>query len=507
MGTVRRNVQPVILSDLQEETVVAPVSSAPNSGVVGLPVYVVQGAGVQPTEDSADGTPGSAPPAVAMQVAGSDGSFLRALSTDSSGKLNVNATFSGSISGNAAAGPTGSAVPSSADYIGGNLAGNLKGINATSAGALVVDGSASTQPISGTVTANAGTGTFAISAAALPLPSGAATLAKQPALGTAGTASADVITIQGIASMTAVKVDGSGVTQPVSGTVAVSNFPATQPVSGTIAATQSGTWTVQPGNTANTTAWKVDGSAVTQPVSGTITAVTSISNAVTVVGAAASGAAKSGNPVQVGGVFNTTQPTVTTGQAVEMQATARGAQIVATGVDAFAVNATLSAETTKVIGTVNISASQTVGLVAGSAVIGHVIVDTAPSTAVTNAGTFAVQQTPKTSGGLGLPFSASVNATKQQVKGTAGNVYGWNIVNNTAAIAYCQVFNLASASVTVGSTTPDYVIAIPGNSTTGAGNSVALDLGISHSTGITIACTTTRTGSTNAACDVLFFYN
>lgn len=36
---------------------------------------------------------------------------------------------------------------------------------------------------------------------------------------------------------------------------------------GSIAATQSGTWTVQPGNTANTTAWKVDGSAVTQPVS------------------------------------------------------------------------------------------------------------------------------------------------------------------------------------------------------------------------------------------------
>jgi hypothetical protein len=28
---------------------------------------------------------------------------------------------------------------------------------------------------------------------------------------------------------------------------------------------------VQPGNTANTTAWKVDGSAVTQPVSGTVT--------------------------------------------------------------------------------------------------------------------------------------------------------------------------------------------------------------------------------------------
>lgn len=76
-----------------------------------------------------------------------------------------------------------------------------------------------------------------VSAASLPLPSGAATAAKQPALGTAGTASADVITVQGIASGTA---------QPAS---------------------QSGTWTVQPGNTANTTAWKVDGSAVRQPTS------------------------------------------------------------------------------------------------------------------------------------------------------------------------------------------------------------------------------------------------
>src|SRR6185369_13816624 len=60
---------------------------------------------------------------------------------------------------------------------------------------------------------------------------GVATAAKQPAIGTAGTASTDVITIQGIASMTAVKVDGSGVTQPVSGTVTANagtgNFAST----------------------------------------------------------------------------------------------------------------------------------------------------------------------------------------------------------------------------------------------------------------------------------------
>lgn len=63
------------------------------------------------------------------------------------------------------------------------------------------------------------TNTVAITAASLPLPATAATSAKQPALGTAGTASADVLTVQGIASMTALKVDGSAVTQPISGTV------------------------------------------------------------------------------------------------------------------------------------------------------------------------------------------------------------------------------------------------------------------------------------------------
>lgn len=72
---------------------------------------------------------------------------------------------------------------------------------ALASGRVPVDGSGVTQPVS---------------AASLPLPTGAATAAKQPALGTAGTPSADVLTVQGVASMTAFKVDGSAVTQPVS---------------------------------------------------------------------------------------------------------------------------------------------------------------------------------------------------------------------------------------------------------------------------------------------------
>src|SRR5262249_11031562 len=52
-------------------------------------------------------------------------------------------------------------------------------------------------------------------------------------------------------------------------------------------------------------------------------------------GLAASGATASGNPVPAGLTFNTTQPTVTNGQAVQAQGTARGAVIVATGTDAL----------------------------------------------------------------------------------------------------------------------------------------------------------------------------
>jgi hypothetical protein len=58
-------------------------------------------------------------------------------------------------------------------------------------GRVPVDGSGVTQPVS---------------AAALPLPAGAATAAKQPSLGTAGTPSADVLSVQGRTGMTPVVV-------------------------------------------------------------------------------------------------------------------------------------------------------------------------------------------------------------------------------------------------------------------------------------------------------------
>lgn len=82
-------------------------------------------------------------------------------------------------------------------------------------GGLKISGSGTALPVEGEFFQ----ATQPVSADALPLPAGAATADKQPAIGTAGAASSDVVTIQGVAGMTPLEVDGSGVTQPVSGPV------------------------------------------------------------------------------------------------------------------------------------------------------------------------------------------------------------------------------------------------------------------------------------------------
>jgi hypothetical protein len=90
------------------------------------------------------------------------------------------------------------------------------------------------------------------------LPSGASTAAKQPALGTAGTASADVISVQGIASMTPLQVgDNSGsltVDAPVGtpvfvrlsdGSSAITTLPVSLASVPSHAVTNAGTFAVQ----------------------------------------------------------------------------------------------------------------------------------------------------------------------------------------------------------------------------------------------------------------------
>jgi hypothetical protein len=141
-----------------------------------------------------------------VRIAGSDGTNVRNILTNTSGHVIIagsgtagsSATgvvtiqgiasgtpvpISGSITAtNPSVGTTGNATPTSSTLIGASDGTNLQALRTstttptgTEQGLITRNIPSGTQAISGTVTANAGTGTFAISAASLPLPAGAAT--------------------------------------------------------------------------------------------------------------------------------------------------------------------------------------------------------------------------------------------------------------------------------------------------------------------------------------------
>lgn len=301
-----------------------------------------------------------------------------------------------------------------------------------------------TQPVSGTVAVTGAyqatqpvSGTFwqatqPVSAASLPLPTGAATAARQPALGTAGSASADVLTVQGAASMTALKVDGSGVTQPVSGTVALSGTSA---VSGTVTVNQG---------TAGAAAWKVDGSAVTQPVSVAGTVLVDASGhtvpvSLSALPALAAGSAKVGqvaidqttpgtsNLVQVSSVGGTVAVSAASLPLPSLAATSTiqaTQQASLTSIDGK--TPALSGGSVPVVLTAGVASVGTVGLNAGAASIGTVGLNAGSASIGTvglNAGTASIghvdgQGTAGTPAGGVVTVQGVAGGTAQPVSGT-----------------------------------------------------------------------------------------
>ncbi len=225
--------------------------------------------------------------------------------------------------------------------------------------------------------------------------------------------------------------------------------------------------------------------------------------------------------------------------------------IAVTNAGTFAVQATLGAETTKVIGTVNIAAAQTIGLAAGSAVIGHVIVDSGTITTVTTvsavtnlaqlggvaiamntgvraagvqrvtictddvvpasqSGAWTVQpgntpnttpwlatETPAASGGASIYSVNSSGAANQDaaaIKGSAGQVYGYSLFNTTASARYVKLYNLASGATSA--STPVIRIFLPAG---GGANSPVVG-GIAFGTGISIRITTGAADNDAGAC-------
>lgn len=94
---------------------------------------------------------------------------------------------------------------------------------------------------------------------------------------------------------------------------------------------------------------------------------------------------------------------------------------------------------------------------------------------------------PRTSGGLSIFRSIDLDETEEQVKGSAGQVYGWYIFNADASdTLYVKFYNATAANVTVGTTTPVMTIPVP----SGAGANVEFTNGIEFDTAITVAATT-----------------
>ena len=152
---------------------------------------------VDPAGLAITANPGSAAPSSGILVGGSDGTNLRAVATDTGGQVKVlvensptvAATESGAWNVNQTLGTPG--FEAITDGTNGPAA-----VKAASTAAVATD--------KALVVAVSPNNTIPVSNASLPLPTGASTSAKQPALGTAGTPSADVISVQGESGMTPV---------------------------------------------------------------------------------------------------------------------------------------------------------------------------------------------------------------------------------------------------------------------------------------------------------------
>lgn len=372
-------------------------------------------------------------------------------------------------------------------------------------GALLTDASATTQPVS-------------VSSSVLP--TGAATDAALQAIESqlAGTLSVSVVSSPGTGltnaqlRATPVPVDASGTTVPVSiaGTVTVSN-PSPTLATGAATAAKQDTGNTSLGSIDTKTPAlvtgrvPVDGSGVTQPVSiAAAVPVTDNSGSLTVD--------DGGGSITVDGVFfQATQP-------VSIAATVgvNNTQVAGTAID---VNSgTKSAGTIRVVlatdqpqltnkllvtpdsvalpnnQSVNISQINGVTPLMGNGVTGTGslrVTLASDQTALTNS--LPVKLAPATAGGCSVTTVAA-SSTASSIKSSPGTVTAISIFNPNTAPIFLNFYDIASGSVTAGTSAQKACYGIPA----GGAFNLALDSGLfSCATAISVAITTTDTGGTN----------
>jgi hypothetical protein len=129
----------------------------------------------------------------------------------------------------------------------------------------------------------------------------------------------------------------------------------------------------------------------------------------------------------------------------------------------------------------------------------RVMLAAAPLPAVAGAALLGV------SGGNGLSKGKTRNlaGTATAVKASAGVLYGLQIANTQGAAAYVQLFDLATGSVTPGTTTPDMEFLV---AATSQKEIVLPPQGVPFSTAITILSATATGGGTGSAAGVHAHY-
>lgn len=333
-------------------------------------------------------------------------------------------------------------------------------------GVLVNLGTNNDVTVTGSVTANAGTD---LNTSLL-----LTTTAFNAAFGTAGSADSQVMSVQGIASMTPLLVgDGTGAFNVI---------------------VDSGTLTAVTSITNPVTVTDGAGSLNVIVDSGTLTAVTSITNpvAVTQSGAWSLSANQSVNVAQIAG---TTTATSNGGVSA-------GVQRVTIANDSTGILASIGAISTSVTpGTAAANLGKAEDQAIASADTGvmslAVQIATPADSAADNDysplqmknGLLFVSPSANTVGGLTMHHAvlgASTNATN--VKNAAGQVYSITAFNNSATIAYLKFYN-TSSTPTCDSSTVVWTTLIPAN-TSGAGTVISVPSGLTFSTGISYCATT-----------------
>lgn len=97
---------------------------------------------------------------------------------------------------------------------------------------------------------------------------------------------------------------------------------------------------------------------------------------------------------------------------------------------------------------------------------------------------------PHTTGGLSIFRSLDLDESEEEVKGTAGQVYGMWVTNTATSTRFIKFYNATAANVTVGTTTPVLTWGIPGNSSDDVSAVFGSAMGIAFDTAITVAATT-----------------